>query len=774
MRKLSFLAVIVVIGLGLSFPVHARVSAHAQFQGAPVPDAVVCFYPVTPGQPLALDASGTDAVRCYPADTALDIPARTFAVFMKREPDLISPVHSIVYGSADPKPGVSRLTFELAPAARVEVPDRESGSRHPTDISFLLGETDRGRPTIMPVNRNEQSALVPAATPIIPLRVDEGRVTAVGELRVLKAGEKWTLSLATARPSVLVTFRGDEPFPDERAAATCSLPYSVRFLDVLAAEEIPAVRLVDAKGVVHESITRARDASNLFESVYVFSGFSPGDARLDVSGRHWLASSVDLTIPRQQSVVVSEPLTLRLGGDIVVTVDLPFGTARVPRTCQESADSESTSRAMVSVLDCSALEEELQPRRSVVGKCKTLLTKTLAGADATEMNFPGLAAREYVVETAIGDQPLTVSRAVVKLGRTESVAVPFTDTFVAGRVTSGGNPVAAEVRFSSGSAATEPTTGEYFAVLSRPPGTGAIHVVACDESFAYVRIPSTPVPYGVGYDFEVPNNEVTIGVRDKSSRAAIADAFVYLSTIEEEHPDEGLAAVPAELRDGQFRVGNVEVGSLIRACAERKGYKTSCSDPIVMKRDKEHLDVELLSLGRAGKVHIEGYSGVFWSRPNGTVSEYSPIDENGEFFYSQSHEMDHIVLVGSAPMWVGRAVAESQSGILDLHPAPQPGPSVRFALGEANPKSNALILLWVDGRPVPVSAFARHQAIRRLRPFIVDRVPVDVPDVGPITSLAAAAGPDPQSSVGNVLGFDSDVFTGTKPQSVEGPNVVFP
>jgi hypothetical protein len=567
-----------------------------------------------------------------------------------------------------------------------------------------------------------------------------------------------------------VRFRAEDPTPEPADASGCTMPYSMQFLKRLSKSSVPLVEILDSSGSRHHSETHAIDGSNLFESLYIFRNVPAGPATIVVSGRHWQAATSAVEVPAE-GVFAPEPVLVELGAELQLTVEVPLISREVE--CGSSLEGPAAIPE-VTLYDCGDSSAGVRPSRGFLSQCTVVVSRRLAepGAPA-EVELSGLAPGEYVLATALGERVTNVERATLEGGRTSIMQTPFASQFVAGRVTRDGRGVPASVRFLTGSAVTDPETGEYYALLSGAPGTAVVHVVGCDESFVYMHRPVTEVPHGPGYDLYLPPNKVLIDVVDDSTGAVLPEASVMVAMVRGDDPTVQIGAVPAFADGDRFRVENLDEGIQVVTCAELSGYKRACSEPMTIRKRTEEVTVRLAPFGKKGIVHGRGYSTVYWVRPDGTISERAPIDDQGEFHYTATHEADHLVLVGAAPLWVTAApTVPSRQERLELHPPDGVERSIRFRIGEANPRQNATVLLWVNGLPVPIAALSEHQRYRGQPWLIVDRRAMLVSGLFGSDSLAAAEGPDPDTYPGF---FDphAAIFAGRQPHQVAGAEFVF-
>lgn len=174
---------------------------------------------------------------------------------------------------------------------------------------------------------------------------------------------------------------------------------------------------------------------------------------------------------------------------------------------------------------------------------------------------------------------------------------------------------------------------------------------------------------------------------------------------------------------------------------------------------------------RSGRVTVSGYSHLFWTR-GGAVTEDAAIDDSGEFNYQFVHGTDeHVILVGSAPLYV--ASAQPVDGELTIEPAIASIHDLRLSLGPRNPQKSAIVALWLAGVRIPNQALAMHQMRHHQPWWIKDGSALVIPQLPTAYGIAVAQGPDPSLLPSNGNINDLGLFFGRALHPVSGGEFVF-
>ncbi|MDQ3279924.1 MAG: carboxypeptidase-like regulatory domain-containing protein, partial [Acidobacteriota bacterium] len=326
---------------------------------------------------------------------------------------------------------------------------------------------------------------------------------------------------------------------------------------------------------------------------------------------------------------------------------------------------------------------------------------------------------------------------------------------VVGRVTRGGKPVHAEVRFASGSAVTTGGTGELNALLPRGPKNNLIDIRACDGSFRYVHIPKEEPAANQRLEIDVPVTSVSVAVSDAATGAPLADAalrVVVVKSMEDEAAYYSRTATTDE--SGTGKVEGIPPERKLIVCARKEGFDKTCiTSPFELKADEAkqlaiRLNPAATHTGRLTGVSLPIRAGrLSWVSPEGTLLEETEVRNDGTFGYRQFHAAPaSIVLVSAShPLTVFPAIS-SGAAMLEL-PVPQaPSRSFEVRFPADARRSGARLALVVGGVQIPTRAYVHHQLYHGVQPDIVAGRPVIIRDIAQTAPISVRFGPDPNDT----------------------------
>jgi hypothetical protein len=758
----------------LALPAFARVRITAKYKGETVPDAEVCFYPAVFADPFAALAS--PEFRCLPSDTEIAIPNKSFAVFARRGTDLVTMHHAIVHASPDRQQGVATRVVSLAPAVSLNAKAILSRLGKDEHLAIILGETSQNRPTVMPLQSAGGLAPLPVGVPAVPLLIKGGQPIEVGDFLKPTSGNPAELrfSQASDGTTILVRFRAIDPLLAANGTNPSSPKlYSDAFLKLLFSQDVPVVEVIDTAGKVHQSDLKALKASNLFETVYVFRNVPPGKVRIRTGGSSWQTTEQAIEIRPRQSVATPEPVLLRLGANVHVSLDNSFQLPKTVSTCGTESGGEKRDTRSVGLFQCQRAMDRATLTPEVLARCTPLGSQEVAGNSRTpQINFDGVKAGDYLIAAKVGERVVNLELAHATLGSTTEITMPLVGNYVTGRVTRAGKPAKSEVRFLTGTAVSDPDTGEYFALLSKPHRAHVgVQVIACDEAFVYMRAPAADIENGARYDIEIPSNEIIVDVLEKNTGKKLEGASVIAAIVRLGESRSVVGQMPAEVRNERYVVGSLDEGSTVSICARLSGYQYECTDDLEVRRGTQRASLYLTPTPHKARTAGTGYTRAFWAGADGTVTEDMAIDEKGEFQYSGEHLYEHLILVGTAPLWVTTPQTWTADELV-LTPPQGPVRTVTFKLSERNPHKTSTVLLWVNDLAVPRRALFLHQLLRGRPWLIIDRSPLVVSDLFESDTMLAAEGPDPDTlESGSAVGVTS--YSSTRRLPVVGAEVIF-
>ncbi len=768
LRYFSLLLVLCGLTGQLLFAEELRLSVRATYNGKQIPGAEVCFFPYDFYDPF----SGFDAppYRCFPADKFISFPSESrFAFFVRHEPGLISPT----IGALDTPPdarGLRRFVFELQPAATLDLA-RIIEELHSTErLALILGGADGSSPYVMPVW--ETRTLIPSDVPVAPVLIRDDHVAAVGSPVRVGAGETEEISRIDDVSSAVLRVLPEDPATGDVPSVSggpCEKTYHPDSLETLNAQKTPEVRLIDGKGIVHDPSIQVAKTEHMVVGLYVFRDFADGAARLEVGGGHWQERGYDLVL-RPGTNLLTEPFAARLGGSLSIHTRNPVQLAldHSQLRCDPEEETGDT-RGSITLSKCPDESDQHPGRCAEVKLLQTASQQDVYDVDGIE---PGL----YKLSAYLGEELLARVEAKVPVGGTAVAELSeILAPFFTGRVSMGGEPLTGTIRFRSDEAVAGPD-GEYIAIVKEEPGKRPVRFSSCDHAVLYSYAPEVEIISGSIVDIEVPTNAVITTVRDAQTKEALPNAQAMVAVLKDrEHPDHVAYFSPAVL-EGEEKISRyIDEGKPFVVCGAQDGYKQSCSSEVRMKRE----GVERVTLylepatGRRGRVSSPGYDRVYWSRPDGTLTEVVQVERDGTFQYQEPHGPDEfVVLVGSAPMYFVPA-PQPTGEVLEIAVHSTGSQTITASLDEQSSRNSALIALWVDGVLVPSQALHTHQLMRRQSAWIVDRAPATFGDL-PEGNLMLAAGPDPA-----VLPPGSDftspaLFVGSVRRAPENGVVIFP
>jgi hypothetical protein len=744
----------------LALPAVAQLKFTATHDGQPLPDAEVCFYHAEAADPRVSLFDG--GLRCYPAGQVLDLPAKTYGWFARQGDRFITPHHGFLTGTGQPAPEVLERKVALSAAAQLDVSAIALGEDE--HLAIIVGPTAKNRGATAPLDVAHGRALVPADTPITIARIRNKVPLWVSETMRVPPGTVYAPRTAQGS-TALIWFRSDDPAPPPSTGA-CRFTHSAEYMELLIAQELPAVELVDAKGTIHRPAAVAENVAQLIDSMYAIHGAAPGPAVLRVLGGRFVPAELKIDVKPNAPQLVTEALKLEIGSAVVVSVADQHGLVPSATTCEGSGETDLTRRE-VHVWSCAEPFDTVKLTPALTQRCKRVESTTL-GTDREVASFAGIPPGPALVTVTRAGHTTGLEAVTLVRGKTSEVALTAPEIYVAGRVTRGDAPVAAVVRFLTGTAATDPNTGEYVALLSALPGRSNVEVIACDDSFAYIHRPKAEVPPGPGYDLAIPPNELVIAVTDERTGKQLSGADVTAAVVSAaDKPEDVLFLLPGTARETDYVVDSLPEGTVIRACADLQGYSSTCSAPVTVRRRAEHVTLRLVPLTGTGRVMAAGYSTIFWVRPDGTIVERKRVDEEtGRFSYELIPRDEHVVLSGTAPLLVTRAFRRDPAGELQIEVPPAPQRQLRVTIADSSPQEKAVIGLWVDGLRVPVRALSAHQIARREPWFAVKGQPLLLREIYAAQGLAVAIGPDVDFITTSLE--DPNLFAGKTPIPVSG------
>jgi hypothetical protein len=735
-----------------------------------VPNAEVCFYPFEFPNPFSAFRSNGE-MHCLPASEHIRIPRGTWSVFAQERGKPRMSGHAVLSGDEGEDPGLRRRRMQLLPAASIDVRGQTLAAGEA--IVILTGETETSRPSVIPIAHDASTVIVPAITRLVPVRLKDGKPVAIGTPFVASVGAHASLAPVPSRSrAVMVVFSPVDP-------SGVTGPPSTKFLQLLLGQELPKIEIHDAGGRTYQSVTASINAANLMVQLYVFPSVPPGKATVSVSGGRWLPSVTQLDVPESETVVTRlTPIPIELGGTLHVQIDrgdMPAILA-TPATCESDAVVADDRDLRVKLLRCPMSLSQTKLTGDIASHCRGIVEKDLKESVAAA-EFTALKDDELLLTVEQSGRVLFQGATHPRRGADVDEHVQIRPSFVSGRVTRKGQPVAATVAFLTGSAVSSPFTGEYVAVLPELPGRSPVKLTTCDGTNVYVYVPAAPVPNGAGYDISIPSAELEIAVEDSATGKRLPDATAWVAALRQDDPNTASFQLPALPKESRLIVDSLDTGISLQACAMLVGYEKGCNAPFLFREDGQTTSVRLRKSGTAHRGHITvaGYSRAFFTLPDGTLTEQAMLNEAGDFEYQKTHQSpEQAVFVGATmPLFVS-SLPSLVPEPWEVTPIPVPARSFVVAIDASVKQESAVLGLVVDRVRIPDAAFGTHQRLRRNRFVIVNKEPVRIADVGGNT-VEVILGPDPMlltpGSDGSLI--PSSIALGLPRLPVTGANVTF-
>lgn len=730
--------------LALALPAGARIQYVTTVNGQPITGSEVCFYRSNAFEDVMADLAVT-AIRCYPADLHLDVPAGTFTVLARNVAEgLVAQTPGfLAIRDATAEQEYQSSSMAMVPAAFVDVTDAQRVLGADEHLVLIFGATKRTRPYLHPVTREDSTILVPPETPFVMVRVKGGKPVAISDTASLPARSRARAPRFGADANfVVATAQVVEPEDFAPPTPVCLLLFSNAFLERINAIEKPDIVLVHGRTEVRP-LFPVQEAGQLNVAPLVFRGVPHGKGEIQVRGDHWTHTSRPVAVAAGERVVtVTPPLKTEPAALMTVRWDVPADVQPARSTCDEKPVEEARELLL---LRCAAASAAADPATIPDSACDVIGKRTLGAERGGAEVFRGVARGNYIARLRYGTLPMAQTVVTAPLGGDVETPVSAQPLGIYGRVTRAGAPVAATVTFSSGTGVSDARTGEYYALVTKAPGRRTVRVQACDESFVHMVIPDRDVPPNSRFDIAVPTNDVTLRVLGDSGPVGEGVA-VSLAVNDPRQP--GTAAF--SLRgvtdaSGRATIAPVTPASEVVICATAADYLRTCLDPI--RIEDEHTSVDLRLRRPAGTgVAPAGYERIYWVLPDGRVSEDSAIQpETGAFTYKTRHAPpEYLALVGAQRPLLVLAQPDVKEGAPFTIAMPQvPTRAFTITTSPESAQESAMLTLAIGGRIVPVNAFLMHQKLRAAPFLLIRRAPVPVRDIAATGPLTVVVGYDP-------------------------------
>lgn len=680
----------------------------------------VCFYKTAASaanmSPGKYYFSG-DEVRCLPAKTILDMPAGRLILFGRHPDGFVTANRQIRY---DPKPTTEdcyqKLRLILVRAARIEVPKARDGER----VGVWVTDSESWLGGFLPAVTGETSMLVPAGIPVIPMEVRGTELRRVGAPVTLKAGDRYVLpafASAPGRGDVVAWLEADDE--TVRKLGKKSLSAAAMSLS-----------LPDGKSM--DSVTPLRHPGSYDGSLVIFKDVPAGKVTITSGGQFWTRDQVDVEVPSGGVAITTKPLRVLPAGHVRAVLPASVDSALTVGTCDAGAKPKFS--AVLS--KCAEGAETCQPvREATVADPRDGIT------------LEGVRPGAYSLTVTLPNGHTVTKPVDVAIAEEREVLFDDVGLVVYGTVRRGGEPVRAELAFSTDDTAVTDGTGAFRALLKTSPGPHVVKVTTCAGQ-TYMHLPEQGPNALEPFNIEIPDNRVIAVARDRISNKGIPEARVKYAVLKD--PADGDAeefsihysqSAKADA-GGEAAFRGVVPDKTIRVCATATGYEGGCSKPAVTSRAGEHkLEVWLRPTGtRRGLLVPEGieHARVFLFARGGEMVAEAKVQPDGVFVYGPVNADGHaIVIAPDLPLTV-----VPLAPLMEGHDLVVAVPDVRarrFQVAVTSGRS-ARIGLIVGGTVIPPQVFMLHQNFRGLQSVLLPGRTLEVAEVSETAPIAVVLG----------------------------------
>ena len=742
-----------------AFPALAyRAEFVAQYHGTRVAGAEVCFFPAGADEDDPFDYFlHANEARCLSADRVIDIPPGRWLYYVEHvKRGVISSNPSLIKyrGSAAAPDIYGTNVVDLEPAATLDLSEvsRDLG----VDESFAVYESNRDTnllPMIIPISRGQTSALVPASMPLVLLRRQYRQIRAVSDPMTLREGE------------IRQVRRAEKTVDGATIVAWTVFPVDARTPDA-PWESVPAPEIVAvADGKPRSPLPSPRPGFGADGALAIFRGLPPGRVALRAGGGTWTHDELVLDVKEEGVIVAPRALVIKPAAALRVRWTVQGQAPHARADCGGIETAAAPAPATITLFRCEGLQPGMTADLVDPQKCAAAARPAVIDRAARTASFDGVSPGTYVL--VVNEPPFPPARNTVALGLGETPTIDATlQAFrVFGKVMLEGKAAQAQIQFATGSAVSD-SAGQYDAALRSDPRDLPIHVRPCSNpDVLRTHIPDKPLVPNAPYDLVFAQNEVTVAVVDRASRAPIADARVTLGVVREGSDDAGefLAEMPSADAAGVAIVRDVPTARRLIACAEARQFRRACTPAFTIDGDDhKRLTVELQRSDR--------YSGVVGGRPpfswgrvffvsaTGAVTEVATLERDGSFTFGQPHVApEYVVVVSDQPLFVMELGTDAPA-VLNVAASGGAPRNLQITIGKRGKQQDAIIGLVVDGHYVPELALALHQSGRNLQPNLYGGGPLLIPDVVATQPVQVLLGPSPSDPLIDAL-HGVDIFT---------------
>lgn len=651
-----------------------------------VPEAEVCFFP-------ALDHSSVEALfftvgdtRCLSADGVIEWTPGVWHVYARAGRALVSGHRAYVFDLNGPGNAHDVVELTVSPAATVTRPPHlrsEQAAVWITDAEATLS-------TIRPFPVGADEVLVPANVKIVPMILRDGTIIAVGDPMELAPGQTRDIAITPPGNDRVNVVTWLEPRRQEIEAAG------------LIRSQHPRVRLSSSSSngemapVAEPGSPRAaRFTLQIFRDV-PFSGL------IEVRGDLWQRSAVEYKAPPAVTAWVTDS-----GIELIPAGVLELGLPEIPGG-SISCDADDDERAGLVLKRCAA------------GECSTVSEEHVLGERV--MRFPSLPAGDYRIELRRAGRESVIRDARVSAGKVETVEIDLPEFRLFGRITRGGQPVRALVRFETGSALAG-DDGFYDARLPRDPKQNLVSIFPCDTQKEYVYVPASDLGSGTELSIDIPERRIEVTVQDSVAAALEGAAVRYVVMKSEKsafYSSDSVLTGP----DGTATLTEVSSSHPLRVCAALQGYRKFCTDPfrvsgeaqahsVTIRLDREDDRTGVVRFRNTPPSCLAGICGALtFVAGDGTDIGRVNVTADGSFSVLRdvAARAAYVVFAPPAGRLFAARMGNDNEQLVVMQPEALPV-DVQVAFSDAEPPR--MVGLWLGEFYVPLATLFHHQATRQ-------------------------------------------------------------
>lgn len=666
-------------------------------------------------------------VQCVPADNVLEMPVGKFLFFGRHPDGYVTPHRSLLSQPApDSDECFSRLAVPVVPSAVLDF------SQIPLDRDAYVGvwveDTGKMQSTFLPSVPGETSMLVPADLRIAAMVIAGKQPRQISDVMILKRGERRVLrgfSKTAGRGDVVTWLDGND---SEVAAASKKVKL-----------DLPALPLVASTGERVEPLFLPMHFGGYHGTLLIYKNVPAGPATVSMSGRWWVPQELRLDVRAGDVTVSTAPLPFALGA--VVAVEQPLWRSRREEAACP-ARQQPAEPAIAALLRC--------PNGNVSdpSKCAPAFEKELPDS-GERVELTGVPKGSYVAVLDFGNG-VEGSQKLDALPGVETKVRPEVPVFIVyGSVKRGGEPVQAELMFSTLDRTVTNASGEYRVALRRSPERHPIEVRFCDGGRLYMHAPERAPSQYEAFDVLIPANRLAVHIRDATTGKPVTGARARFAV---KDPDltEGAVFTQSALTDeeGNVTFDALPPGRTVAVCATADGYSRRCAEPFTAQSEgARRLTVELgageQETGRILGLPDPRAAHLFFVSPDGRELSRTRPRDDGTFLYDPFPPATHLVVVApDKPLTVIgplSAPAKGNEWIVEMPVAPVR--TFRIRIEPSLRRQTARIGIFIGDLSVPLTAFDQHQGNHGLQSSILNGEFLDVPDIAATAPIIVRLGP---------------------------------